>query len=351
MQIHNAIRLLRETCALQHLALNTEKSYTQWLVCYAAFLKEPNPKNLATAEQKIEAFLTHLALTGVSASTQNQAFNALLFFYRFALKQELANINALRARRPPGLRHCPARDEVVQLLAHVDDIHGYPTRLVVHLLYACGLRVCEPLNLRIKDLDLSKRRLHIHQSKGNKGRVVLFPSCLVPALERQLALAKALAIEDFSRGIPVALPGLLAKKFPYAERSERWAWLFPSRSICRDSRSEKLVRWRCHESNVQRAVRSAAKRCNLQGLTPHHLRHGFATHSLQDGTFVRDLQVVLGHNHLETTMLYLHTEAGRIVSPLTHYSSGPMVQGSPARLTPPALPADESRRPKPFPLG
>ena len=105
MEIHHAIRLLRETCALKHLALNTEKSYTQWLGRYAAFLKAPSPKPLVTAEHKIEAFLTSLALSGVSASTQNQAFNALLFFYRFALKQDLANINALRARRSAALRH------------------------------------------------------------------------------------------------------------------------------------------------------------------------------------------------------------------------------------------------------
>jgi len=323
MHIQNAIRLLRETCALQHLALNTEKSYTQWLARYAAFLNAPGPKPLEKAEHKIEAFLTSLALAGVSASTQNQAFNALLFFYRFVLKQDLTNISALRARRPAALRHCPAREEVDKLLAQVGDAHGYPTRLIAHLIYGCGLRVCEPLNLRIKDLDLPKRRLHIHQSKGNKGRVVLFPNCLVPALERQLALARALAAEDFARGIPVALPGLLAKKFPYAQRSERWAWLFPSKSVCLDPRAKKLVRWRCHEANVQRAVKAAATRCHLQGITPHHLRHAFATHALHDGAFVRDLQVVLGHNHLDTTMLYLHTEAGRVASPLHEYASAP----------------------------
>jgi integrase len=200
-----------------------------------------------------------LALSGVSASTQNQAFNALLFLH--ALKQELGNINALRAKRPAALRYCPAREEVLQLLAQLTDVHGYPTRLIVHLLYACGLRVCEPLNLRIKDLDLKSRHLHIHQAKGNKGRVVLFPECLTGALARQLTIAKALAAQDFAKGIPVALPGLLVKKYPYAAHAERWAWLFPSKSICRDPRANKLVRWRCHESNVQKAVRAAAEPC------------------------------------------------------------------------------------------
>ena len=123
--------------------------------------------------------------------------------------------------------------------------------------------------------------------------------------------------------MPVALPGLLATKYPYAEYAERWGWLFPSRSLCRDPRRNKLVRWRCHESNVQRAVRAAADRCGLRGLTPHHLRHGFATHALQDGAFVRDLQVVLGHTNLETTMNYLHAEAGRVTSPLREFAASP----------------------------
>src|SRR5262249_30999844 len=139
-----------------------------------------------------------------------------------------------------------------------------------------------------------------------KSRVVLFPACLAGALEQQTAVAKRVAEQDHIRGIPVPLPGLLAKKYPSAARSERWAWLFPSHTLCRDPRSGTVVRWRCHESNVQRAVRAAALSCSLDGLTPHYLRHAYATHTLQSGALVRDLQVVLGHSHLETTMLYLH---------------------------------------------
>jgi integrase len=142
-----------------------------------------------------------------------------------------------------------------------------------------------------------------------------------------LATAKALAAQDFAKRIPVALPGLLTKKYPYAAHAERWAWLFPSHSLCRDPRAGVIVRWRCHEANVQRAVRAAADRCHLRGITPHHLRHAFATHALQDGAFVRDLQVVLGHAHLETTMNYLHTEAGRVVSPLRGYVLHPEASG------------------------
>jgi integrase len=142
---------------------------------------------------------------------------------------------------------------------------------------------------------------------------------LADPLRHQLDLAKALAARDRANGIPVALPGLLSKKYPTAALLERWAWLFPSKTLCNDPRSGKTVRWRCHEANVQRAVKQAAQCCGLEGLTPHFLRHAYATHALQFGANVRDLQVVLGHNHLETTMGYVHPEAERVTSPLKNY--------------------------------
>ena len=125
MQPLDAINLLRDTCVLQHLSVHTEKSYAHWLRRYIGFLQQPSARSLATSEEKIEAFLTSLARAGASASTQNQAFNALLFFYRYVLKQQLESIDALRAKRPPGLRHCPERAEVNALLTHVTDVYRY----------------------------------------------------------------------------------------------------------------------------------------------------------------------------------------------------------------------------------
>jgi site-specific recombinase XerD len=322
MQIFNAIRLTIETCERKHLSFSTQQTYTHWLKRYGLFLKARTPAP-QTTEQKIESFLTMLAGTGISAATQNQAFSALLFFYRDVLHQQFGAVDALRARRPATLRDCPSMAEVRQLLASVTDMHGYPTRLIVHLLYACGLRVTEPLNFRIKDLDLAQARFYVQQAKGKKGRVVRFPDCLSAPLAKQLEIAKSFAATDRAQGIPVALPDLLAKKYPYAAHAERWAWLFPSRTTCQHPRTKQIVRWRCHEANVQRAVKQAAHRCQLDGITPHHLRHAFATHSLQNGSFVRDLQVVLGHNCLETTMRYLHTEAERVTSPLREFVSVP----------------------------
>jgi integron integrase len=322
MQLNNAIHLVHETCKRQQFALSTEKSYVHWVRRYGIFLKTAEFQAVP-AEKKMERFLTRLALEGASASGQNQAFNALLFFYRNCLNVVLGPVHALRAKRPERLRDCPSLDETTRLLKEVRDIYGYPTRLVVHLLYACGLRVSEPLNLRIKDIDLSGARILIRQAKGNKDRVVVFPICLKPALERQLTAARRLAEKDRANGIPVPLPGLLAKKYPRAPFIERWAWVFPSKTISQHPRTGRPLRWRCHEANVQRAVRQAARRCNLDGLTPHCLRHAFASHTLQRGALVTDVQAVLGHVSLETTMGYLHPEASRVVSPLQTYSAGP----------------------------
>jgi hypothetical protein len=143
-----------------------------------------------------------------------------------------------------------------------------------------------------------------------------------PLLQNREVKARTLAAEDKASGIPVPLPGLLAKKYPWAARSERWAWLFPARTTCRDPRTGSEVRWRCHEANVRRAVKEAARHCHLEGLTPHYLRHAYATHALRGGACVRDLQVVLGHKCLETTMLYLHPETGRVTSPLQGFDPG-----------------------------
>lgn len=145
---------MRELCARRHLSLNTEKSYVHWLGRYGSFLKDPKLKDLSP-EQKMEAFLTHLALSGISGSTQNQAFNALLCFYRDVLKLQLGPVDSLRAKQSASIRHCPAQEEVSQLLSVVSDIYNYPARLIVHLLYACGLRVSEQYPTRRQGRRLS----------------------------------------------------------------------------------------------------------------------------------------------------------------------------------------------------
>lgn len=314
VKLENAIKQLRDVVRRKHLAFSTEQNYAQWLTRFSRFVMERCSPAMLPA-QKMELFLTQLARQNVSASTQNQAFCALLFFYRDVLKVEVGKVDSLRAKKPVHLRYAPELGEVKQLLAQVQDTGGYPTRLIVKLIYGCGLRVSEPLNLRVKDVLLSESKLVIRAAKGGKDRFVSLPCCLSGELRAQLAFAKSVAEQDRLNGLPVALPGLLARKYPHWQFSPKWAFLFPSRTPCRHPRSGVTVRWRCLEVNVQRCVRAAARPLGLD-ITPHHLRHAYATHCLNGGQNPRAIQQAMGHSQLETTMGYLHAEALSVRSPL-----------------------------------
>lgn len=315
-QINSKLAECRDAIRLRHLAISTEETYLGWLLRYMEWLTA-HGRDFATSELRIAGYLTSMAHRGVTASTQNQAFNAILFFYRHVLREDLKDINALRAKRPAHIRTAPSREIVKLLLDNVKDVHGYPTRLVTFLLYGCGLRVSEPLNLRIKDIDLAGSKLIIRGAKGGKDRKVTIPCSLVPAIQRQMRAARVQWEADQVAGMPVEIPGGLARKYPRAPFSWQWAWFLPSRSTCQHPRTEETVRFRMHEANVQRAVKAVAQSHDLEGtLTPHNLRHAFADHTLQQGGNIRDLQAVLGHAHLNTTMIYVHAEAERLRSPL-----------------------------------
>jgi integron integrase len=310
MNTAQALQKLVDTIRRKHFSLSTEQVYAQWLVRYMRWLDERSEPG-QSSEQKLEGFLTQLAHQDVSASTQNQAFNALVFFYREVMQTPLGKVDALRAKRPVTLREAPSLDETKALLANVQDVHGYPTRLIVHLLYGCGLRVTEPCNLRIKDVDLAGQRLVIRAAKGAKDRVVGLPCSLYAGLRDQIEAARVTWKRDAAAGVPVAMPHLLAKKYPQSAFAWKWAWLFPSHTTCAHPRTGQIVRWRIHEANVQKAVRQTRL-----GIKPHELRHAYATHSLNRGGNPRAIQQAMGHNSLETTMGYLHAESLSVRSPL-----------------------------------
>lgn len=275
-----------------------------WLRSYIAALRGYPAE--WTSEQKVERFLTDEARRGVAASTQNQALNALMFFYGTVMGTPLGEIDALRARRPARVRVALSEEVTRAVLEAVEDTGGYATRLVAWMLYGCGLRVTEPLELRRKDVDLEARRLVVRGAKGGKDRVVELPRVLVDGLAAQLRLARAVWQGDVAAGVPVALPGLLAKKSPRLAFSEAWSWVFPAHKPSKHPRTGGTVRWRMHEANVQRAVRAAAARAGLASrVTPHLFRHCYATHAHAAGAAVRDLQQALGHNDLDTTENYL----------------------------------------------
>ncbi|HEY5910342.1 MAG TPA: integron integrase [Verrucomicrobiae bacterium] len=336
MKESQAIDRLRQVIRRQHKALSTEDSYVFWVRRYIHSLASTAPE--LPSEKKVEIFLTRLALRyNVAASTQNQAFNAVIFLYKQVLGQPLGNVDALRAKRPLHERHAPSVSDTRQLLQAIRNVGGYPTNLIARLLYGCGLRVSEPLNLRIKDVNLERSTLCIRGAKGGNDRVVQLPCSLVPELKQQIQSARLVWKFDKQTRTPLMLPYRLARKYPEYEFSWSWAWLFPAHDPCRDPRSGRIVRYRMHEGNVQRAVKYARRKLGISVL-PHELRHGYATHCLERGVNPRAIQEAMGHKSLETTMGYLHAESLSVSSPLEDLQElgtgamGPQAGGNESRI-------------------
>lgn len=296
--------VVRDRIRLLHYSLRTEQTYIWWMRRYIRFCGGRHPRELGAPE--ITIFLTHLAVDmKVSASTQHQALQALLFLYRRVLEIELPLINqAVRATRPRRLPVVLTRDEVRRVLCQLQG----SSRLVVGLLYGGGLRLTETLELRVKDLDLERRVITIRQGKGSKDRVTVIPSELLASLSAHLEALKGWFERERSVGAPgVPLPQALKAKYPAAGTSLAWQWVFPSRSLCRDPYDGTMVRFHVQDRTLQRTVKRAL---HGAGITKpagcHTFRHCFATHLLESGSDIRTVQELLGHSDVKTTQIYTH---------------------------------------------
>jgi len=308
-----AISKMRDILRRKHLALSTEHSYCGWMVRYCEYLQIK--QLFGSSENKIEQFLTHLAIKNVSASTQNQALNAIVFFYENVVGQKIIGLDALRAKRPVHLRHAPSTQEVGDLIRFIQKTNDFSISLVVRILYGCGLRVTEPLNLRIRDVQIPDGKFIIRGAKGGQDRMVSIPCSIIADLNEQIETAQSIWRKDQLNKIPTALPNLLSKKYPHYQFNLQWEWIFPANGVCRHPITNEIVRWRLHEANIQRAIRTACRKLNIS-ILPHELRHAYATHCLNGGQNPRAIQQAMGHKNLETTMGYLHAEAMSVKSPL-----------------------------------
>ncbi len=295
---------VRSEIRLRHMSLSTEGLYVEWVRRFILFHGKRHPKEMGAGE--VEAFLSHLAVERhVAASTQNQAKAALLFLYKHVLGIELPwldeVVQARRARRIPVVL---TTREVSLLLDQVDGTMG----LVIQFLYGTGVRLMEALRLRVKDVDFDTLEITIRQGKGDKDRMTMLPELLVAPLQAHLAKVKQLHTADLADGKgEVELPDAYSRKAPGAGRSWNWQWVFPSKLLSADPRSGVIRRHHLHPESVQKAVRMAGRRADLsKPVTPHTLRHSFATHLLQSGHDIRTVQELLGHKDVETTMIYTH---------------------------------------------
>ena len=299
---------LLAACRRKGYALSTERTYWRWAVRYIRFHHTTHPSEMGAPE--LRAFLSYLAAErNVAASTQNQALNALVFLYEEVLGEDVGRIgNFQRAKTPQRLPTVLSKKEVRAVL----EAMAGPPKLVASLLYGSGLRLSEALRLRVKDLDFPQKRLTVRQGKGSKDRVTMLPATLHRSLRRQLRKARAWHQEDLEAECgTVYLPKALRRKYPNAEVEWPWQWVFPSPRLSEDPRSGITRRHHLSQSHIQKQVRAAVKASDVQKKAScHTFRHSFATHLLEDGYDVRNVQGLLGHKSLETTMIYTHVSGG-----------------------------------------
>ncbi|MCB9107394.1 MAG: integron integrase [Anaerolineales bacterium] len=294
---------LRDVLRRKHYSLRTEEAYVYWVKRYILFHNKRHPQEMARPE--IEAFLNHLAVTeNVAASTQNQAFSALLFLYQHVLNIDIQNVNALRAKKPKRLPVVMTKQECQSVIAALSGTY----QLMAKLLYGSGLRLTECLRLRVKDVDFAQNHLVVRAGKGDKDRVTLLPDNLKPEITSHLHRVNLQHQDDLKQGYgQVYLPNALARKYPNADRDWAWQYVFPSRNLSNDPRSNIIRRHHASESGLQKAVRQAAKQVGLtKPVGPHTFRHSFATHLLENGYDIRTVQELLGHKDVRTTMIYTH---------------------------------------------
>jgi integron integrase len=295
---------VRNCIRTKHLSIRTEEAYLNWIKRYILFHHKKHPSVMC--EPHIEQFHTYLAVEKqVSASTQNQALNAVLFLYREVLHIKIGDLHdIIRAKRTQRIPVVFAKKEIDSILLH---LHG-SRWLMCALLYGSGMRLLECHRLRVKDIDFLRKQIVVHEGKGEKDRITLLPASLLPHLERQIAKVKLLHQEDKADGYgDVYLPDAIRRKFPRAAKEFLWQYIFPASKRSMDPLSGAIQRHHIDESVVQRAFKTALQKSEVRKAgTIHSLRHSFATHLLESGYDIRTVQELLGHKDVRTTQIYTH---------------------------------------------
>ena len=300
---------LQAEIKIRHYSPNTLKSYTGWVRKLQAFTKSKDPKLLCTSD--VKEFFTFLAVKRkVAASTQNQALNALLFFFRHVLKNEFGELEGVvRAKRKPCIPVVLSREEIDLVIAQLE----YPYDLIAKLLYGCGLRISECLHLRIHNFNFDACILTVPDGKGKKDRTVPLPETIIPELQTHLESVIHLHRKDLDTGYDGAfLFGALEEKYKNSAKDLVWQWFFPAKTLTFVPETEEYRRYYLHETHVQKAIKRAVNKAEIcKHASAYTFRHSFASHLLQANYDIRIIQELLGHSDVKTTMIYTHTIKSR----------------------------------------
>jgi integron integrase len=296
---------LKSAIQVRHYSPKTYEAYRIWTRKFQTYTKSMEPRELCMED--VRQFLSHLAVDKrVAASSQNQAFNALLFLFRHVLEKDFEHLEGIvRAKRKKTIPVVLSRDEINLLFDHLDD----PFHLVAKLLYGCGLRLFEGLILRVQDINFDAGIVTIHDGKGKKDRSVPLPVSLVPQLRKQLQWVAEVHKQDLNaKYAGCFLPDTLGNKYKNAAKEFAWQYLFPAKTLTFIEKTQEYRRYHLHESLVQKAFKQAVRDAGIpKRATPHTLRHSFASHLLMANYDIRTIQQLLGHSDVRTTMIYTHT--------------------------------------------
>jgi len=295
--------ILTATLRARHRSPRTEEAYRHWVVRFIRFHGVRDPREMGSEE--VNEFLKHLATDrAVAPSTQTQARCALLFLYREALGVDIGAVDIIRAQIPRTLPVVLEPGEVDAVLAHLRG----DVKTIALLMYGGGLRLTEALQLRVKDVDIDRRIIHVRRGKGARDRLTVLADAAVERVIAKLEYNRARWQRDIERGGGWApLPYAFDRKSRNAGREWPWQWVFPGKTLHLDAKTGRKWRHHLHASGIQRAVKSAVIKSEIpKRATSHTFRHSFATHLLNDGYNIRTIQKLLGHKSLSTTMQYTH---------------------------------------------
>jgi integrase/recombinase XerD len=269
-------RRMIEDMTIRKFAPKTQHDYVQRVKNFAAFLgRSPDTASF----EDVRRYQLHLAESGVGVPTLNQTVATLRFFFRVTLKCHAIVEHTTFIREPRKLPVVLSPEEVARLL---NAAPGLKYKAALSVAYGAGLRAAEVVSLKLADIDSRRMVIRVEQGKGRKDRNVMLSASLLELLRAWWRVARP-------RG-----------------------WLFPGRNPVQPMTTRQL----------NRACHAAAEAAGIEkNVSPHTLRHSFATHLLEQNTDIRVIQVLLGHAKLENTALYTRVATKtiqQVMSPLEH---------------------------------